>query len=82
MASFALSICNFSALSVAIEISVSRAGCFLMRLGVGDGDVEVLGWFRAAVTALRSKMPSSERILEGDCVCCCCSNGWAADRCC
>ena len=37
MASFALSICNFSALSVAVEASVSRARCFLMMLGVGDG---------------------------------------------
>lgn len=86
-ASFAFSICNFSALSVAVEVSVSRAGCFLRVLGVGDGEgengeVEVLEGFSAAVTASRSKMPSSERILEGGCVCCCCSNGWAADRCC
>lgn len=86
-ASFAFSICNFSALSVAVEVSVSRARCFLMMLGVGegegeDGEVEVLEGFSAAVTASRFKMPSSERILEGGCVCCCCSNGWAADRCC
>lgn len=83
-ASFAFSIRNFIALSVAVEASVSRARCFLMRFGVGDGEgengeVEVLEGFSAAVTASRSTMPSSERILEG---CrCCCSIVWVNRRC-